>query len=350
MIKKINMKKMISVVLVLVTLMSTFAVAASATTNYPSFSTSSYCEFTANKTIYAYKNSSLTQRGTYSPSKSYNAYISSGDVCRIYKITSTYIQLAYPTSSGYKSAYVKRNDVLSSSVAVDYVASSASKVTTYKYANTNASYGYISAGDRVYKVGTGGSYTHVMYPAKSGSRAYKLAYITTTSYNSSVVKKNTPSATLIFPLKGSITRSSTLKTNGYYCDYKAPTGTPIYAPADGTAYFYQKYSYVDGTKKLVSYGNHIVFKSSNGVYEVRMCHLSSFNGVGLVIPSHQTARRSASAVAKYDPIHLATKNVSKGTLLGYSGATGNASGSHLHLEVYKNGVAQNPVNVFSTWY
>lgn len=350
MTKKTNMKKMISVVLVLVTLMSTFAVAASAATNYPSFSTSSYCEFTANKTIYAYRNSSLTQRGTYSPSKSYNAYISSGDVCRIYKITSRYIQLAYPTSSGYKSAYVRRSDILASSAAVDYVPSSASKVTTYKYANTNSSYGYISAGDRVYKVGTNGNYTHVVYPAKSGSRAYKLAYVTTTSYNNSIVKKNIPSATLLFPLKGSITRSSTVKTNGYYCDYKATTGTPVYAPADGTAYFYQKYSYVNGTKKLVSYGNYVEFISSNGVYKVRMCHLNSLNGVGLAIPSRQTARLSASEVTYYKPIHLATRNVAKGTLLGYTGATGNASGPHLHLEVYKNGVAQNPVKVFSTWY
>ena len=113
-----TIKGIISISLVLITLFSTFAFAASAATSYPEFSTSSYCEFTASKTINVYRNSSLTTRGTCSPAKSYNAYISSGDVCKIYKISSSYIQLAYPTSSGYKTAYARRSDILASSSAI----------------------------------------------------------------------------------------------------------------------------------------------------------------------------------------------------------------------------------------
>lgn len=342
-----NIKKIVSIALILVTLISSFAISASAATAYPSFSTSSYCEFTANKTIYVYRNSSLTTRGTCSPAKSYNAYICSGDVCKIYKITSSYIKLAYPTSSGYKTAYAKRSDIIASASAVEYISSSAGKVSTYKYANTNSYYGYVATGDKVYKAGTNGSFTHIMYPAKSGNRSYKLAYVTTSTYNNGI--KKVPSSTnLLFPMKGSITRSSSVKTNGYYCDYKAAKGTKIYAPANGTAKFYQVYGYVNGTTKLVSYGNYIVFTSSDGVYKVKMCHLNSFNGVNLNIPSNRTAQISASKIKTYT-VHLATKTVSQKTLLGYSGATGNASGPHLHLEVYKNNSAQNPSSIFSTW-
>lgn len=174
------MKKILSMVLILVvvtTLLSNVAFAAS----WPSLSTSSYCEFTANKTINVYRNASLNTRGTSSPAKSYNAYIDNGDVCRIYQITSNYIYLAYPTSSGYKYGYIRKGDVFGVSSPSESFTSKG-KVTTYKYAGWS-SYGYVASGDVVYKVGTSGNYTLVIYAAKSGNRAYKVGYVKTSDYN-----------------------------------------------------------------------------------------------------------------------------------------------------------------------
>ena len=149
-----------------------------------------------------------------------------------------------------------------------------------------------------------------------------------------------------YPLEGSITRSSSVKTNGYYCDYVASSGTPVYAPCDGTVQFCQ--SYAVNYNKLASYGNNFIFTSSNGVYKVRGAHLSSFNGVSLKYTSSLTYPCSASTYS-CSTITLATKSVSQGDLIGYTGMTGNASGPHLHLEVSKNGNYVDPVSVFETW-
>ena len=174
------MKKLLSVVLVLVMatmLLSSIVSAAS----WPSTGTYSYCEFTANKSINVYRNTSLSTRGTSSPARSYNAYIDKGDVCRIYQITSNYIYLAYPTSSGYKYGYARRSDVFGVSSPSESFTSKG-KATTYAYAGWS-SYGYVASGDVVYKVGTSGNYTLVVYAAKSGNRAYKVGYVKTSDYN-----------------------------------------------------------------------------------------------------------------------------------------------------------------------
>lgn len=160
-----------------------------------------------------------------------------------------------------------------------------------------------------------------------------------------VTSSSVPADGLLFPLKGSITRSSNLKTNGYYCDYKTGGSVPVYAPADGTVVYKQ----IIHNGKLVSYGNLIEFTSADGVYTIRMAHLNSFEGVNLQVPSTETKKKSASEVSGEYPVELAVKTVSRNQLLGYSGQTGNASGHHLHLEVLKNGKAVNPADVFKTW-
>lgn len=154
-----------------------------------------------------------------------------------------------------------------------------------------------------------------------------------------------PSA-FLYPMKGKITISSNAKTNGFNCDYKASSGTPVYAPADGKVVFRQTYS--TSYKKLASYGNNIVFTSGDGVYEVKCAHLSSFNGISCKYTSSLAYPCGASKY-KCNTIICGTKNVKQGDLIGYTGSTGNASGPHLHIEVRKNGNAANPASVFTTW-
>ncbi|WP_226038275.1 M23 family metallopeptidase [Aquibacillus saliphilus] len=68
------------------------------------------------------------------------------------------------------------------------------------------------------------------------------------------------------------------------------------------------------------YGNKVVINHNNG-YKTIYAHLSS-----LSVSSGQT--------------------VTKGSKLGVMGSTGNSTGVHLHIEVYKNGSRVNPANVF----
>ena len=214
--------------------------------------------------------------------------------------------------------------------------------TAYRFQNV-ASGLYVTIG------GTAATGTPLVLQKKQtfqqGFNLVSVSVSGSSSSNSSSSSAASSVSGLMFPLKGSITRSSDLKTNGFYCDYKTGGSVPVYAPADGTVVY--KQTVHDG--KLMSYGNWIEFTSADGVYVIRMAHLDSFNGVALTIPSTQTKKVSASAVSGEKTNDLATKTVSKGQLLGYTGQTGNASGHHLHLEVKKNGTAVNPTAVFTAW-
>lgn len=172
------MKRKISVFMALVLMLSTiFSVNVFAATSYPTVSSSKYIEFKAQQGINVYKDTACKTRGTSSPSKAYNASISSGDVCYIYKITTSYIQVNYPTSSGRRTAYIKRADLFDKTAPEEYISSAKASVAVYK-ADGNSS---IAKGDKVWRVDPKNGYSGyraVIYEAKSGNRAYKMGYIT----------------------------------------------------------------------------------------------------------------------------------------------------------------------------
>lgn len=95
-------------------------------------------------------------------------------------------------------------------------------------------------------------------------------------------------------------------------DLAAPVGTPVHATARGTVTFA---GWQTGYGKVVKLENF-------GPYSTTFAHLSRF--------------------AK----HLkAGQTVSKGQVIGYVGATGWATGPHLHYEVHVDQVAQDPLTV-----
>ena len=96
-------------------------------------------------------------------------------------------------------------------------------------------------------------------------------------------------------------------------DIGAPEGTKVMAGLSGTV---TTSAYND------SYGNYVIIKDSKG-YELRYAHLSS---------------RSVSAGA----------SVTKGDEIGLVGNTGNSTGSHLHIELLKNGERLNPIFYLET--
>lgn len=96
-------------------------------------------------------------------------------------------------------------------------------------------------------------------------------------------------------------------------DIGAPEGSKVMAGLNGTVV---TSAYND------SYGNYVVIKDSKG-YELRYAHLSS---------------RSVSAGSA----------VTKGDEIGLVGSTGNSTGSHLHIELLKNGERLNPIFYLET--
>lgn len=90
-------------------------------------------------------------------------------------------------------------------------------------------------------------------------------------------------------------------------DLAAPTGTPIYATADGL---------VSKAEWFSSYGNFIAI-DHGAELETRFAHLSR-----IAVSSGQRVR--------------------KGDLIGYVGSTGRSTGPHLHYEVRVDGQAVDP--------
>ena len=98
-------------------------------------------------------------------------------------------------------------------------------------------------------------------------------------------------------------------------DFAAPAGTPIYAAASG---YVQVAGWSSG-----GYGNYVI------IYHGKMSDGTAYS----TLYGHM--RSVATSAGKY---------VKQGELIGYVGSTGNSTGNHLHLEVWKGGSKANAVN------
>ncbi len=320
-------KKATAIVLLAVMMVMTFGSAALAAGNWPSLSSSKYCEFVAEKDIKVYRDSDCSKRGTSSPAKSYNASISEDDTCRILKITSSYVKVQYPTSSGYRTGYIKRSAILDVSNPTDVVTSKG-KAKTYM-APGGSSYGSVYKGDTVYVCGTSGSYTAVIYEAKSGNRAYKLGYVKNSNFSSTVAPSKSndsedkdSAGNWQWPVKSYRVSqefnnySSTMSKKGrpYHCGMDIVSSkTAIYAAADGTV----KYKgYTSGN------GNHVIIahKIDGKTVYTLYSHLKNYSSCPDVGDS-----------------------VKGGEKIGVMGNTGNSTGTHLHFSVFSGGYSSDPL-------
>lgn len=312
---------------------------AAATVAWPGVTSTSYIEMIAQKTFNAYTASDLKTRGTCSPAKSYEAYAEKGDSIKILKVTSSYVKFQYPTSSGTRTAYAKTSDVFGVT-APKAKTTSKGTTTTYKYAGTT-SYGSTAKGDIIYRLRNSGSYTLILYTASSGDRAWKAGWVSTSFLDGNVV-----TTTLASPVPSGAKFSQKTDDNGWYgyhdINRGVSTGTKVYAIADGTVTYKQAYRVYNGVEYLTSYGNYITFTSADGTYTAKYCHLNGFEGATLKIPSSRTKDVSGS-VGTYS---RGTRTVKKGECIGYIGATGHASGVHLHFELTKKGTRIDPTSVF----
>ena len=98
-------------------------------------------------------------------------------------------------------------------------------------------------------------------------------------------------------------------------DFAAPGGTPIYAAASG---YVQVAGWSSG-----GYGNYVI------IYHGKMSDGNQYS----TLYGHM--RSVATSAGKY---------VQQGEIISYVGSTGNSTGNHLHLEVWKGGSKANAVN------
>jgi len=98
-------------------------------------------------------------------------------------------------------------------------------------------------------------------------------------------------------------------------DISAPSGASILACADGTVSF-------------VGWENSANHSQGWGYY-IKIKHDSTYS----TLYAHTSSATVSSG-----------QNVSRGQVIGYVGSTGAATGPHLHLELWKNGVASEEVN------
>lgn len=303
-------KRILSLILVLVTMCSMLAMPAYAASSWPGLSSSSYCEMVAFADIPVYRDTGLSTRGTSSPAKSYNAYISKNDKIFIYQITGSYAVVNYPTSSGRRTGMVSTAQLLGVNAPTEKVTARA-KVTTYTGASTSVKSGSIAVGDAVYKLGTTKSgFALVIYTAVSGSRAYKAAFITKSDYERVKGTGGGSTSGWQWPMNGYwVTQNFNNKRNSssrpYHCgiDIKS-NNTNVYAAADGKV-IYKGYS------------------NGNG-YHVIISH--NLNGT--------TVKTLYSHLANYSSCPSVGQSVSKGTKIGVMGSTGNSTGPHLHFAIF----------------
>ncbi len=96
-------------------------------------------------------------------------------------------------------------------------------------------------------------------------------------------------------------------------DFTAPTGTEVYATADGTV------DVVEKSRR--GYGNKVVIDHGFG-YKTLYAHLDGFNKL----------RKG--------------QKVKRGDIIAYVGSTGLSTAPHLHYEVHMNGKKINPINYY----
>jgi len=96
-------------------------------------------------------------------------------------------------------------------------------------------------------------------------------------------------------------------------DFSVPTGTPIFAPADGVV---KRAYYIGG------FGNHIKLSHASG-YTTTFAHLSK------IFVRHG-------------------QKVKRGDVIGETGNTGRSTAPHLHYEVHYRGTPKNPADFFFT--
>ena len=295
---------------------SRVSLTVSAAESWPSVSSSGYVEFKAASKIKVYKDSKFNKRGTSSPSKSYDAYISKNDTCYIFEMSSSYFLVEYPTSSGRRCGYIHRSDVTSAS-SPSSCKTSSGKADTYPSPGAS-SWGYVENNDKVYRLAESGDYTQIIYTAKSDNRKYKMGFIKTKDYKKCTSGSGNSGSS---ENKQSKALSEALyKSSGAYisCGYDGYVNTS--GRHEGIDFKYKLdadiYSLTDGTVLRVAKGS----TGSGGLSTIAIYNKDTDKTVVYL--------HAAPSVQAGDKVHKGDK-IGKESWRGIS----SKSSSHTHVEV-----------------
>lgn len=179
---KKKLAKILSVILVVMTIFSSISIIASAAVAWPKgngYPIKVYTISTGNNTK-AYSSSSLSSK---------KGVIYASDELYIYNIGKNnkgkyFAYGSYPVSNGRKYAYIPLN-VITTATAPTAVYTSRATLTTYRRANNSLTAGSISKGDKVYRLASSGSWTQVLYNLGSANNpsGWRMAWIPTVNYN-----------------------------------------------------------------------------------------------------------------------------------------------------------------------
>lgn len=185
-----TMKRVLSLLLVMVTLCSVIAIPALAasTTGFDILTNSNYAKaFTltsTGKTI-PYTNSNLSTRGTATYGASSNSYIdNSADELYILDVGCTngtyWAYVSYPTSSGRVKAYIPLSAITSNNAGHNKTSSTGKFYCSLREGSSTSSSYYVAKGDTVYLIATSSSKYQILYPISNGK--WRLAWCSASDY------------------------------------------------------------------------------------------------------------------------------------------------------------------------
>lgn len=299
---------------------------------------------------YAYTNGKFpVYNSTGSGQKQIGTCYGGSDYIIIHRVEGNgWSQITYPIKNGKKTGYCWTEFLFQNTDFQGVTGKAQSNITTYRKSDCTTSYGKITTGDDVFIIGYDRGNTQLLYPC---TKYYKFAWVKGTyKIQNGILTNggsNSSNTGLASPVAPGGKFNMKTNDNGWYGYHDINKGislnTPVYAIADGTVTYKQAYRIYNSVKKLTSYGNFIEFQSSSGEYTAKYCHLNKFEGANQIISSSNTVQASGSI----DRLIIARRTVKRGEVIGYIGQTGNASGVHLHFELYKNKTRIDPTTVIN---
>ena len=186
-----NMKRALSFVLALISVLCVFAIPISAatTTAFDILSSSKYAKtytLSSSGSTIPYTNKYMNTRGTASYGASSRAYIANGsDELYVFDVGCTngryWAYVSYPTSSGRVNAYIPLSAITANNSNHKKTVSTGKFYCSTREGNSTSSSYYVAKGDTVYLISTSSSKYQILYPISGGK--WRLAWCSKSNYD-----------------------------------------------------------------------------------------------------------------------------------------------------------------------
>ena len=334
-------KKIISIILVIVTVFTSLAISASAASKVNAFNvpTSSryakvYTLAASGKTI-PYTSKYLNKRGTTNGA-SKTAYIDNrNDELYLKDVGTTngkaWAYISYPTPSGRKNAYIYLSAISSAGYSTSHLyyssASGRFYVSARKGGSTSRSY-YVDKGDKVYVFSasrSSGTYCQIMYPI-SGNK-WRIGWCTYNDAiryldNASTSESNSSQGSSSFSVSNNVVTLKGVRL------YEYPIGSRV--PSSGYYFNVNNHSFYVGSTQCYGYACYCEVKLYGSCWHINKSHFPNLSGSVNVKPN--TTQLKSLITRAGAGAHLRTRNghsmiIANVTSSGFTVIDANASGN-----------------------